>query len=291
MTIKELQQKLLNAYSIDNLNKISLTLLNLYKNEQYSILQKIADLISEFVIIKISDDGKGFSKYMKLYHPDTAGFHTKEINRLTENNDFDQLLEYSHIFKLERIEEIANSLDSFEDIDYSPVYEWDVNVDEFTIIDTNIREEIIRINIAGITFYDAYKLRVYGSVKNEFPTYYLEDLDEFELSSSNINDLDGVQYCIHAKTLDISDNKITDLTPLMELIGLEELNLMDNQIELLDILSNLTSLRIINISNNFIKDISPLFHLKNLEYVNLSGNKINNIQINTLIDSGVSVEF
>jgi len=124
MTIKELNQKLIEAYTIKNLNNISLTLIKLFKNQQYSVLQKISEIISDYVNIKITDEGKGFSKFMLLYHPDRASFHLNEINRLTEQNNFDALLEYSHIFKLERIEEIAASLHSYEDIDYSPVYDW-----------------------------------------------------------------------------------------------------------------------------------------------------------------------
>jgi Leucine-rich repeat (LRR) protein len=291
MTILELQQKLLDAYTIDNLNNISLTLINLYKNQQYSILQKIAEIISDFTIIEIKDDGKGFSKFMKLYHPDRLGYHINEIFRLTEQNNYDRLLEYSHILKLERIEEIANSLDSYEDIDYSPVYEWNINVDEFTIITENDQEEDIKINTKGYTFYDAIKLRVYGDIKNEYPPYYLEDLDEFELASSNINDLYGIQFCIHAKSIDLSDNQINDLISLFELTMLEELNLSDNHISIIDVLSNLTNLKIIHLSNNFIKDISALFDLENLEYVNLSGNKVSLFQINKLIQSGVIVDL
>ena len=106
MDIKELQQMLLEAYSTSNLNKISLTLLNLYKTQQYQVLQKISELISDFVTVTIKDDGKGFSKLIMLYHPDRAGYHKGEINRLAVENNFDRLLEYSHILKLERIGEI-----------------------------------------------------------------------------------------------------------------------------------------------------------------------------------------
>ncbi|HPT43863.1 MAG TPA: hypothetical protein PLH52_08430, partial [Paludibacteraceae bacterium] len=60
MTITDLQKKLEEAYSIGNLNNISLTLINVYKNEQFSILQKIVEIISDFVDIEISSEGKGF---------------------------------------------------------------------------------------------------------------------------------------------------------------------------------------------------------------------------------------
>jgi Leucine-rich repeat (LRR) protein len=295
MTIKELQNKLLEAYTVANLNRISLTLINLFKNQQFSVLQKISEMLSDLVTINIDCNGKGFSRFMMLYHPDRAGFHINEINRLSDQNRFDELLGYSHILKLERIEEIAATLDSYEDIDYSPVNGWDFSTEGFTIIRDSDPVEIVKTrtktNLVGYDFYNAVKMREYGNTDSEYPSYYLEDIEEFELSSSDINDLDGIQFCIHARSIDVSNNRISDLTPLSSLVNLEELNLSDNNIGYIDALSNLINLKSVQLSNNLIEDISPLFELDKLEYVELSGNTIDIQQINKLTESGISVTF
>jgi Leucine-rich repeat (LRR) protein len=295
MTITELHQKLTDAYTVSNLNNISLTLIHLFKDQKYSVLQKISEIISDFVDINVTDEGKGFSKFMMLYHPDRAGYHINEINRLTEQNNFDALVQYSHILKLERIEEIATSLDSYEDIDYAPVYDWDLSTDGFSIVDDSRQSEYVKIKtntkLIGYSFYDAIKIREYGDTEIEYPTFYLEEIEEFELSSSDIVDLDGVQYCINAKIIDLSDNRITDLMPFIGLRNLEELNLSDNQIGYIDVLSYLKSLKSVRLSNNYIEDISPLFELGNLEYVELAGNKIDIEQINKLTELGITVDF
>ncbi len=295
MKIKELQHKLQEAFTIDNLNKISLTLITLYKNHQYLVLQKIAEIISDYIIIEIGPEGKGFSKLMMLYHPDRALYHIVEINKLAEQNNLDGLLEYSHILKLERIEEIAVSLNSFEDIDYAPVYDWDIETEGFTIINdsrqASIKKTKTNTKLIGYSFYDAIKIREFGQTDIEFPPYYLEDIDEFELSSSDINDLDGIEYCIHAKTIDLSNNRITNLDPLLGLTNLRELNLSDNQIGYIDVLSNLVNLISIQLANNCFDDVSPLFELEKLEYVDLSGNKIDIEQINKLTELGITVDF
>lgn len=298
MTIKELQQKLLEAYSVKNLNNISLTLINLYKEQQYSTLQKIAGLISDSVTVEINNDGKGFSKLMMLYHPDRAGFHINEINNLAHSGDFDKLLDYSHILKLERIEEIAKSFDSFEDIDYSPVYDWDFDIQGFSMVN-DLKEddeeeehrEIRYTNPDGFSFYDAVKIRNYGHTSIEFPSYYLEDYEEFELSGSDINDLDGIQFCIHAKNIDLSDNLISDLSLLSGLSHIESLNLADNKLSYIDALSNLKQLKSLILANNTINDLSPLFHLENLEYLNIAGNPVSENQIKSLYNSGVLVDY
>jgi hypothetical protein len=293
MTIKELQQMLHEAYTISNLNKISITLINLYKTQQYTILQKISEIISEYVAVDISADGKGFSKLMLLYHPDRAGYHINEINRLTDQNNFDGLLGYSHIFKLERIEEVASLLNSYEDIDYAPVYEWDIETEGFSVVTDSQPVQIIKTKtstaLTGYAFYDAIKIREYGHTDIEYPSFYLEDIEEFELSSSDINDLDGVQFCINARTIDLSNNRISDLALLNGLTNLEELDLSDNQIGYIDGLSNLINLKSVLLSNNYIEDISPLFELINLEYADLSGNKIDTEQMDMLRESGVTV--
>lgn len=291
MTIKELQKELHQAYTAKNLNKISLRLINLYKSQQYSILRKIAEMIEDFVQIEILDDGKGFNKFMMLYHPDRAGFHLNEIDKLAKNDNFDALLEYSHILKLERIDEIAESLHSFEDIDYQPVYEWDFDVDGFRTFNDREKPKEKKTIKKNCNFYDAIKIREYGHIDIEYPSYYLEDYEEFELSSSNINDLDGVQFCIHARIIDLSNNQIFDLSNISDLINLEELNLSDNKIGYADPLAHLKNLKRLDLSNNFIDDLSPLFKLPNLEYVNISGNKVKKTQIDELIELGVDVDF
>ena len=295
MDITSLHNSLLEAYTIKNLNKISLTLIELYKNEQYEILQKMADIISDFVTIEIGEKGKGFSRFMMLYHPDRSDIHLNEINRLANDGDFDGLLEYSHILKLERIDEIASSLNSYEDIDYSPVYSWDVDTEGFRVMtDREKNRETVpskKRKKRFFTFYDAVKIRYYGNTRMEYPSYYLEDIDEFELSASDINDLDGIQFCIHTKIFDLSDNHIFDLTPLSGLTAIEELNLADNDIQDIDSIAFLSNLQSLILSNNKITDISPLFDLDKLEYVDLSGNKIIQRQIEKLREAGITVIF
>jgi len=295
MDINTLQKRLLDAYSQQNLNRISLTLIELYKNGQFEILQKMTDIIGDFITIDISDKGKGFARLMMLYHPDRADYHVNEINRLAVEGKYDELLNFSHILKLERIEEIASSLNSYEDIDYSPVYEWDVTTEGFRVINDRDkkREEERRFKSRErrFTFYNAIKIRYYGHTKMEYPSYYLEDTDEFELSASGINDLDGIQFCLHTRVFDLSENYINNLTLLSDLVAVEELNLADNEIEEIDTLCFLHNLRSVTLCNNKITDITPLFELERLEYADLSGNRINQQQVETLRNSGVNVIF
>lgn len=297
MTIKELHSELIEAYSVNNLNTISLTLINFFKDKNYSALQKISEIISDYADIKISDSGKGFSSLMMLYHPDRAVYHIKEINRLASENNFEGLLRYSHILKLERIGEIASSFSSLEDIDYSPVYDWDMSDLEeegFRIFDADEPEEKITaesLRESGCSFYDALKIREFGDPEANYPLYYLEEMEDFEMSSYGIRDLDGIQLCTRARTLNLSNNKISDLLPLVGLKELEELDLSDNEVGFIDDISNLKQLRSVLLSNNYIEDISPLFGLRNLEYANLSGNNIDPEQISKLSELGVTVDY
>jgi hypothetical protein len=268
-------------------------LLNFYTNQQFGSLQKIADIISDFVPIEIDENGKGFSKLMLLYHPDRGELHRSKIENLAAAGNFDELLGYSHILKLERLEEISAVFESFEDIDYSPVYAWDFDNEGFTINAESDKKQktdhLINRKNKPVSFYEAIKIRQYGHTKISFPSYYLEDIDEFELSDSDINDLDGIQYCIHAVTFDLSDNLIFDLRHLENLGLVEMLNLSDNRIENIDSLEYLTNLRELNLANNHIRDISPLFSLENLEFVDLTGNKIPAVSLRKLREKGVNV--
>ena len=293
MTIEELNAKLLEAYSEQNLNKITLTLLNLYKEQQFATLNKISALIEDFVQIEIANDGKGFSKLIMLYHPDRGDLHRNSIAVLTSKGDFDGLLEFSHILKLMRIDEIADLLESYEDIDYSPVYAWDLNsqsgynvVNEDPITEPQPKKPQPQ---KYYSFYEAFKIRIYGHTKKEIPYYYFEDLEEIELSESSIDNIDGIEFCKHVVVADLSGNRIADLTELWNLSEIEELNLSGNQIEIIDALSNLSMLRTLDLSYNLLTDVGPLFELPKLEQVILSGNRIQLNQAEELRSSGVEV--
>ncbi|MFW5819926.1 MAG: leucine-rich repeat domain-containing protein [Bacteroidota bacterium] len=290
MSIKDLYQELLKAYTVENLNRISLTLINYYKNQQFNVLQKIADMIGKEIGIEISPRGKGFSKFMMLYHPDRLLYHLNEINRLNTLNDYEGMLKYSHILLLSNLEEIPDTFESYEDIDYSPVYEWDFSSDGYSIINDYGQTEVRKPYLKNFSFYEAVKIRLFGNINQDFPSYYLEDIEEFELYSSEIDDLEGVELCIQAKVMDLSDNMISDLTPLFSLPLLQELNLSDNNIEDISVLSNLLNLKRLKISNNYIEDFSPLFELPLLQYVDLAGNEISLEQVDKLTELGVIVD-
>jgi Leucine-rich repeat (LRR) protein len=298
MTIKELHNELSEAYSVNNLNTISLTLINLFRERNFTVLQRISDLISDYTDIRIGDDGKGFSRFMMLYHPDRAMYHLKEINRLASEENFDGLMEYAHILKLGRINEIATSVNNYVDIDYTPVYDWDLSdldVEGFRIFDVNERATNKPASgtesKSGCTFFEAFRIREFGGTDMEYPWIYLGNIEDFELSSYGINDLEGIQFCTHARTMDLSNNMISDLLLIVVLKELEELNLSDNEVGFIDDLGNLKMLRTVNLSNNFIEDISPLFGLDNLEYADLSGNRIDPDQLDRLLDNGVVVDY
>ena len=289
----ELSIRLLEAWSDANLNKIARNLIRLYQEKEFEKLNVISGLISQWLEIVIEPDGKGFSKIISLYHPDRGDYYRNQISAAAHRHDVQVLSQLEHIFVIQDIEEIAANLESYEDIDYVPEYVWDVENKGFSYFNVNEKKHRTKSRkptLGGYTFYDAVKIRHSGDIESEFPTYYIKDMDEIEMSDSEIDDLDGVELCIHTLILDLSFNRITDLSSLKNLNRLIELNLANNQIVNIDALANMHHLRYIDLSNNSIKDVSPLIEIERLKYANLSGNKIPMAQVNELRDRGVTVD-
>jgi hypothetical protein len=289
---ESLSAELLEAYSEANLNKITRNLIRLYKEQEFEKLNIISGMLSEWVEITIESDGKGFSKIISLYHPDRGELYRKNIAQLACEKNHQMLDRFRHIFVIQDIEEIAANIECFEDIDYHPEYVWDAGSAGFGFHRNNRKKSHAqpRKYFDGYTFYEAMQIRQYGDTDTSFPTYYLEDMDEVELSESEISDLDGAEYCIHTLSMDLSGNQITDLAPLSALQQLQELNLSANKLSYIDALSNLQQLRSIDLSHNTIDDISPLFELAALEYADLTGNRVSLVQIRELRELGVVVD-
>lgn len=291
---EELSTRLLEAWSEANLNKIARNLIRLYQEKEYEKLNIISGMISEWLDIVIEPDGKGFSKIISLYHPDRGDFHRSQITAAAQSKDTQLLARFEHIFVIQDIEEIAANIESYEDIDYVPEYEWDVQDNDLSYFQSkkrNPHNKCRKASLGGYTFYEAIKIRQYGDTDVDFPSYYLEDMDEIELSESAINDLEGVEYCIYTVVLDLSFNRITDISLLESLDRLQELNLSNNRIIDIDALTNMDQLSNLDLSNNSIVDVSPLFEMEKLEYADLTGNKIPLRQITRLREMGVTVEF
>jgi len=291
---KDLSQRLLEAWSEANLNKIARNLIRLYTEKEFEKLNIISGMLSQWVEIEIDPEGKGFSKIISLYHPDRGDYYRNQILELTEKSDRTMLARFEHIFVIQDIEEIAANIESYEDIDYHPEYMWDVKDTGFSYFRDKKkkgRNGTRKTRQGGYSFYEAMQIRQYGDTDTSFPTYYLEDMDEVELSESEIDDLDGAEYCIHTISMDLSGNRIADLEPLAGLHLLQELNLANNRLSYIDALSNLQQLKSLDLSNNSIDDISPLLEIETLEYLDLTGNKISPGQLFELREMGVIVDY
>jgi len=291
--MKTLYHQLKEAFTEANLNKISRNLIRLYSDKQYDQLKMIAGMIADWVTIDISNEKQGFSKMIMLYHPDRIQYYHNELDSYLISNNLSRLQQLEHILVIQDIEEIAIILDNYEDIDYSPEYEWDTNISGFSyFFDSALPKHSARktkVSKKCNSFYDTVRIRNYGNTTTRIPSWYFEDWDEIELSESEIDDLDGIEYCINAVTVDLSMNSITDISPLFNLTVIEELNLSENKIGYIDALSNLLNLRNVNLSNNQIDDISPLFDLPLLATCDISGNKVPIAQVQELKELGVEV--
>ena len=247
MEIKNLYNDLIVAYSNDNLNLITGKLILLYKNKNYSKIREIANKISKYVLIEEEKDSKCFSRLMMLYHPDKGEQLRKIVQQLYEKNDYDNLKKHSHILLFAHIDTMpVATID--DDIDYHPEYAWDLSTtdDGFGYAGAEGEDESdneVYDDDFERSFYNMIKIREYGNVDIEFPTYYLEDFEEFEMAYCGLESLDGVEYCAHIKILDLSNNAICQIDNLWDLERLEELYLANNQIGYIDTLSNLTNLR------------------------------------------------
>jgi Leucine Rich repeats (2 copies) len=285
---------LLEAYSDKNLNSITAKIIELYKTKEFDILREIVNKISEYVSFSDESISKCFSQLVMLYHPDKGVQIRKEIEKIGLNGNQEQLKRYSHILLVKDIEKIIVSKAYEIDEEFTPEYSWDKETTgyeyyteerEFSDSDNNTYDEE---NIDN-SFFSAVKRKFYGFLDIDLPFYYLEDHEEIEMTSYEIEDLDGIQYCKHVRELNLSNNFINDISEIQSLKELEELYISNNQIGYIDALIACNNLRVIDISMNNIDDVSALFNLPKIEFVNLIGNDIPQEQIKRLISNDVIV--
>lgn len=289
-----LEKQLLEAYSDKNLNAITAKIIELYKAKEYAILREIINKISEFVPFTDEAISKCFSQLVMLYHPDKGAHVRNEIKKLGHNGNSSNLLKYSHILKIQDIDSIVVEKAYDMDEDFTPEYAWDKEAQGFDYYTEDHKfSDSDTINytdeMQDNTFFSAVKRKFYGFLQVDLPYYYLEDHEEIEMASYDIDDLDGIRFCRHVKQLNLSHNFITDISEIQFCKELEGLYITNNQVGFIDAIIACRKLRVLDISLNNVDDISPLFELENLEYVNLIGNAVPKNQLSQLQASDVIV--
>lgn len=105
----------------------------------------------------------------------------------------------------------------------------------------------------------------------------LENITSLSANNKNIENLEGIQYCIRLKQLDIPNNRISDISQLSYLSDLVSLTLYYNKVEDISPLSNLNSLEAVNLYGNKIKNTEPLKNLTKLKSLQLGGNGLTEV--------------
>jgi hypothetical protein len=293
--MNELYHRLKDAYVDANLNRITAALVELYKARQHEKLRDLARKVSPYVSVDDSRISKCFSQLVMLYHPDRGEGHRREIESAHAAGDAAGLRRFSHILLMGDFGHIPPPAVVAESVDFGVEYVWDI-AEEDPGHAREFEEETFedeQFEVSGEeyehTFFQAIKMKFYGTLDIELPYYYLEDFEEIVMEGCGIRSLDGVGYCIHARVIDISSNALTDISDLWQLTRVTELYAAGNSIGYVDALSSLVNLRVVDLSLNDIDDISPLFELEHLEFVNVFGNPVPVNQIEKLRASGCTV--
>lgn len=286
--------KLKEAYSEKNLNIISSKIIELYRNKQHAKIKGLLTALGDYINFQDDNINKSFSKLIFMYHPDKGHQYRKEIEEIYRSGNLELLENYTHILLALDIDSVTAKLNDDFDIDYSPEYIIDEDEEnEYYFEGSYHQSDDLRTDyndyVYDNTFFSALKRKYYGNLKVDLPSYYLEDLEEVELTNFDIQDLSGIEYCRQTVYFNLSNNCITDISDIKGLSLIEELYLSDNEIGYIDAVNFLRKLRVIDISNNCIDDISPLFGLPNLEYVNILGNNIPKEQVEILKKENVMV--
>ncbi|NLV59450.1 MAG: leucine-rich repeat domain-containing protein, partial [Clostridiales bacterium] len=133
------------------------------------------------------------------------------------------------------------------------------------VLEKRIREALNKPE-GSITAMDAASLDGFLNLSNEWQEKFPK--------GSQITKLDGIEYFINLRSLDISWHKIKDIKKLSGLTRLEHLRAFGNAIQDVKPLANLVNLISLNVGGNKIKSVKPLAVLTNLTELLLADNPI-----------------
>ncbi|MEN8157954.1 MAG: hypothetical protein ABFS10_13465 [Bacteroidota bacterium] len=293
MDTGDLYRNLKLAYTAENLHLISSRIIDMFRDHRYDALRAVQKVVNEYTPLREEKINRVFSRLIMLYHPDRLNQSTLQMDEAYKRGDFEVLYAMSHILTVQNLEPEKITVSAvITDEDLAEEFGWDEQADGFSYFhgqdghDPELEDEL---GFTNHSFLIALKRRVYGNLNVDVPLYLLEDLEEIEMADYDIESLDGIGACRHARVVDLTNNNLTDLTELGNLRQIERLYLANNHIGMIDSLSNLTVLQVLDISYNDVDDLSSLFDLTHLNYLNVMGNRIPEWQLEKLHQKGVTV--
>jgi len=100
---------------------------------------------------------------------------------------------------------------------------------------------------------------------------------EIDAPHGGIHSLEGIQYCVSLRRLNLPGNAVIDLGPLGFLVQLSDLDVSGNQVSDLGPLADLTSMMNLNVSGNTISALGALQRMELLNFLWLDRNRITDI--------------
>ena len=146
-------------------------------------------------------------------------------------------------------------------------------------------KELNLVNRLDITFLDPisklsdlHTLNISGTLVDDiYPIRNLVDLQDLNISNSQVTNLDALIYSMSLQSLNISNTGIYDLRPIENLSNLKYLNFAKTHVDDISPLAHLSALFDLNMQHTMVSDLQPLEPLKKLSYLYLDNCPVSNI--------------
>ncbi|OJJ14626.1 hypothetical protein BKI52_42105 [marine bacterium AO1-C] len=236
---------------LENLEVLDLSSHRIYELDFIAKLKKIKNLRLSGNVLQ---DASSISFLLKLEHLDLSYNHIIDFSFLSHLRNL-KILDISHN-NCNKIH-LDDNLVCLEDADLSNNFATSVIVDSPNLKNLNLSNNKIKSLSVGCE---------------------IRDLQSFNLSYNQIQDIGFLNSMLNLKTLTLNDNQILHIFACSRLKGLKNLNLSNNKVSNLRPLAALVELEQLVINSNDIDDVSFLSSLGSIKFLDLSNNKITNLK-------------
>lgn len=264
---KQNLDRLINAYSVQNLNKISSALIAAYRRREFEYLLSLCRNLGQ----KTGDRtiNELFSALIMQFHPDRRMCVIDQIRKDCTEGQTEKGQSFESIFSVLDFIDLHPAPSAASCSGKQPAADSSARTAPFRNTARHRKSDMFH------DFISALKQKEYGNLDVTYHILDLQNLEgDLELSGYSMIDLSGLEHCEYLTALNLSYNNIHDISQLSSLTLLEHIDLSFNRITHVDALSGMSYLRTADLSFNEICDLSPLMNLEQLEYINCAGNRV-----------------
>lgn len=193
----------------------------------------------------------------------------------TSHDNYDSLLVNTPVSTIDTLHFTNDSIKAYYDLQIENALNKIINTKELNI---SGRLDIFHLNpVSKLSSLQSLNLK--GTLIDDlYPIRNLIDLQDLNVSHSQIKDIDALVYSMSLRNLDLSNTKVFSLEPIRNLNRIKVLNISHTMVDDIEALSDYHQLSDLRMQNTMVHELNVLENISSLSFLDIDNTPVDQVE-------------